>query len=216
MKRLLVFVFALIIVTGFSQSNEKSLSVGFKGGPTLSSFSKEQLDWGYVLKHSSGISIRYLINQKLAFETGISYEAKGSSMNLIYTDNYGSVISEEKTLYNRNYLTLPMLASVYFGKKTKFGANLGPYFSYLISYNQSVPYLYQHLANIIEYQNTPNTIDLGIILGLYSNIKVTEKILINLEIRNSFGFLGLRQYYGGYASNNQTHTLLLGLEYLIN
>ena len=62
MKRLLVFVFALIIGTGFSQSKEKLLSVGFKGGPTLSSFSKEYFDWKYALKHSSGISIRYLIN----------------------------------------------------------------------------------------------------------------------------------------------------------
>ena len=210
MKRLfLTFVYLLFVSFLYSQftkedvkevkSNEKSLLVGFKGGPTLSSFSREVLDWKYVLKHSSGISIRYLINQKFSFETGISYEAKGASDNIIFT--------EEKIYYNCNYLTLPMLASVYFGEKTKFGANLGPYFSYLISY--SVHYY---------FPPPPNNIDLGIILGLYSKIKLTEKILINLEIRNSLGFLGPKYYGGGYAINwkNQTHTLLLGLEYLIN
>ena len=91
-----------------------------------------------------------------------------------------------------------------FHVKTKFGANLGPYFSYLLSDNVEIS-----TGNDYGSAETLNVTNLGVIFGLYSNIKVTEKVFITLELRNNYDFLG------NSYSKNETHSLLLGLEYLI-
>ncbi|MEG1574158.1 MAG: porin family protein, partial [Bacteroidales bacterium] len=113
---------ALVLSSYAQKKIGKELFLGVKGGTTWSRLSitpkiKQQFEFGYI----SGVSMRYIEERFFGIIVELNFAQHGWKGTFEEKDsNYA---------YSRklNYIELPFLAHIYFGKKAfRFFVNLGP------------------------------------------------------------------------------------------
>jgi hypothetical protein len=107
-----------------------------------------------------------------------------------------------------NYLEIPFLTHIYFGKRTRIFANLGPQIVFLLSQTATSP-----PAQTTESRHldpVKNTFDYGFAAGLGVVVPI-RRTAIQLEIR---GYYGMNDIYSnamaGARSNNWKASVNLG------
>ena len=109
-----------------------------------------------------GLTFRVDFNKRLALKTGFSYELKGSTRGDC----------------RLNYLTLPILLQLKFGRAPLFFINIGPYVGYLLPVISDNDYYFKPF-------------DLGASIGLGIGIPISHQFGLTFEIRNNLGLMNV-------------------------
>ena len=175
------------------QDPRHNLAIGINGGVNLSSVSFEpSIKEKTFLTPSFGVTIRYISERYLKMFCGIqaeiNYSQRGWKENI--DDGTGDTYQR-----NMNYLEVPLMAHLAFGKDQGYGArfvlNLGPQFGYLLSENEKKSEAFHPNERpngvIWQYGKTAEVkFDYGIVGGL------------GIEARTGIGnfLLEARDYFG--------------------
>ena len=158
-------------------------------------------------RYKGGFTLRYVNLKYFGFQTELNYSAQGWSE----TSATGEVYN-----HRFDYLELPILAHIYFGKKnTKFFVNLGPEIRYMVADAANAPF-----SENAGYQQTTeieNRFDYGITGGLGVEYRTKKAGAFQLEARYHFGLGNVfnatkKDYFS--ASNNQA--ISVSIVYLFN
>lgn len=197
MKRLLrtILLFFLLSVQIFAQKNdfEKELYIGVGGGALMSSvdFLPTVLQKSNLGIHG-GISAKYISEKHLGLLLELNYAQRG------WTEDFPaeSGFTYSKTL---NYLEIPFMTHVYFGKKVRFIINAGPQLGFLLGSSDNMNEALaaditakrqQEPERLIgmQYVSEPKRFDYGIIGG------------VGMEFKTGVGNMALEgRYYFGLA-----------------
>ena len=218
LRNLILGVLVLSSSLIFGQTNQ--INVGFEGGPSLISLygndvveSYKDLSFGF----SCGLTFQYNFSKLISLRTNILFERKGLSTKKQATDEYGNPFGELTFHSNFNYLTLPLLGKLTFGKKIKFYVNAGPYLGYLLKQKDITEAFNEYPKT--ESDNTDNfeRLDFGVTTGLGMNFSIHENLLLSVEIRNNLGLPNISSLpivNDGRIKTNSTN-LLIGIAYRI-
>ena len=202
----------------FGQTN--NFNIGIEGGPSLISLHGNDMVESYddlSLGFSGGLSFQYNFSKLVALRTNISFERKGLTTKNQATDEYGNPIGELTFHSNFNYLTIPLLGRLTFGKKINFYINAGPYLGYLLNQKDITEAFGEYPKSELDNTDNFKRLDFGITSGLGMNFPIQEKFLLNFEIRNNLGLTNISSvpvYNDGSIKTNSTN-LLIGIVYRI-
>ncbi len=192
----------------FAQS-QKYL-VGFEGGPSLI------ILWGNeglkdyhknTIGYSGGVFLQHNLTEKVSLRTTLSFERKGSQ----------TVFDNPTTVLKLDYLTLPILARIHFGKKKNYFFDAGPFIGYLLKETEVTTG--DNVAKITS-DNTSyfSKFDAGVSIGLGFAYPIKGNIIFSVEIRNNLGIYNIHlssiSYKDAPVRTNSTN-LLLGMAYRI-
>ncbi|MCD7899242.1 MAG: PorT family protein [Bacteroides sp.] len=213
-------LFLLISLSSNAQVGElrNNLSIGFNGGVNLNnvSFAPTSIKQKGLMGFGGGFTMRYISEKYFAMICGIQIE-------LNYTQRgWEEEIENSTDTYSRNmnYLEIPFLAHLAFGRERGARAfiNLGPQFSFLLNEKENFSNSWDPSNRLSDQYNkkAERMFDYGIMGGL------------GLEIRTGAGnFLLEGRYYFGLADffNNSkkdpfsrsAHSVIMGrLTYLFD
>lgn len=166
-------------LSGQSRKNFKpEWNIGIGAGPTFSSvdfqagtINSEGVSTSTKQQLSGGISGRYISEKNLGIIVELNYSQQGWDEQFPSDD-----LNYEGATYSRqlNYLEMPILTHIYFGRKVRFFINLGPKISYLISEKEEINDV---LANYISSGNLPAR-------------KATDQYYKKIENKFDYGIMG--------------------------
>ena len=145
----------------------------------------------YLQGYNGGVVFRFIAEKNVGIQAELNYSQRGWK--------------ESNGLYTRqlNYIELPFMTHLYFGKKSRFFFNLGPKISYLISEKE----LLNNTTNSIQVQETTkiqNPLDYGLCTGPGFLINIKGNV-IQLDARANYSLSDIfsndkRDYFA--TSNN--------------
>nr|WP_207632518.1 porin family protein [Foetidibacter luteolus] len=194
-----------------SQTYRYHYVAGFETGPSLVGLGKQHAGTRLrsTLGFTGGIFVQYNTGQHLSFKSSLSFERKGATTKAQGIDGQGNPVSEVKTRFNFNYLTIPLLVKASFGKRVTWFANAGPYTGFLM--NQ---------VNVVSIDGLPTThtdnssqykpLDLGISAGAGISVPARRLFDVSFEIRYNKGFINISK--SGSVTTRAVH-FLFGLAY---
>ncbi len=175
--------------------------IGISGGATGSMlYFNPVVNQTYVLGYNGGVTYRFVTEKHFGLQIETNYSQRGwHEANIDYSRQM-------------NYLELPLLTHLYWGKTNRFIFNLGPKFSYLL--NEKV--LTDDHTKPDDEQRKPaaNKFEYGIAAGLGYNLHLRSAGTFQLELR---GYYGLSSIYPGamsdYFSNSNHINVALNFGY---
>jgi len=211
---LIVLILSSLLTLG--QTNK--FEVGLEVGPSLTSLrgndvldKNNDLSFGF----SSGLTFQYNFPKLISIRTNISFERKSSTSQVSATDQNGDQIGEITYHSYFDYLTIPILGRLTFGKKINFFVNAGPYIGYLIKLTDIIEAYGEHPKREFDDTDYYKRTDLGITTGLGARFPIKNKLFLSIEIRNNFGLTNISSFTvvnDGAIKTNSTN-LLFGIEY---
>jgi len=166
-------VLFLPFTIGQNNNFRKETYVGLSGGATGSMvYFKPIVEQSYLLAYQGGFVFRYISEKHLGVQAELNYIQRGWS-------------ESGKTFSKRlDYIELPFLTHIYFGKNARFFLNLGPEIGYLINetiLQNSNPgsTAEQHIRAI------QNKFKYGLTAGLGFSFHIKRQVL-QLEARGNF------------------------------
>ncbi len=175
-KHILLFSFFLLPIIAFGQSLfKRELALGVNGGMIASEVNfvpsiKESYNWRY----GGGITVRYISEKHFGLQAEVNYSQRG------WKGSYDNDLHYTRSL---DYIELPLLTHVYFGRKLRFIVNLGPKLSYMLSDNFDTNFVPGDSA---QYQKAKYKFDYGICGGGGFELH-TKSLCYILEGRYYFG-----------------------------
>ena len=208
-------IILLSVSNSFSQSSRST--VGFEGGSSFVTVYGNAIageNRSAAFRFSGGFSYQYRISDLFALRTNLFFERKG---NKVIIDDMILGVPVDITGHNYyNYLTVPLLCRVTFGKKIKFFANAGPYAGALLSERSiaettSKDQPRTESTDIERYER----MDYGISSGIGMNFKLLEDISLGFELRNNLGLRNIskRPVLNDGTIKNNTTSLLIGISF---
>lgn len=176
----------------FGQQNK--FVTGIEGGPSTTSIrwndkklKLTDFNKNPVICYTGGFYFQYNLPKYFSLYTSINIERKSTVSKGTWTDGNGNFIANYFDKSNFDFLTIPLLAKVNFGKKVKFFINVGPFVSYLIKETYIVevtdfPRLTGDNSNLYE------KFDIGVSEGLGLSIPIVKRLVLSCELRNNLGF----------------------------
>lgn len=164
---------------------------------------------------SSGLSFQYNFPKLISIRTNISFERKGFTTQGSATDQNGNQIGEITVHSYFDYLTIPILGRLTFGKKINFFVNAGPYIGYLIKQTNVTEAFSEYPKTETDNTDKFKRIDFGVTTGLGARIPIKSKIFLSIEIRNNLGLTNISSLpvvNDGSIKTNSTN-VLFGIEY---
>ncbi|WP_430403775.1 porin family protein [Fluviicola sp.] len=187
------FTLLLVFAVNFSYAQKNRFDVGIEGGPNLSTILNEESTNNYQLSilGSAGTFFQYNCKKTISFKTGLFYQQKGYQWKQDQIDLDDSSIGKGKFTSHLDYLTLPLLTKITFGKKINFFVNAGPYIGFLLQKTEQLKT--SNPSNSYKYQDMQGTnrFDFGLTGGLGLGIPIKEKWLITIEARNYSGIMNI-------------------------
>jgi len=169
---LFILIITLIFNPIYAQYKKypADISVGVQGGITGSMvYFKPAISQTYTTGYEGGLIFRYISEKNLGIQTELNFTQKG----------WG----ETGFARQMDYVEIPFMTHLYFGKKTRMFINLGPKAGFFlddrITLNDLTVQKYRHSTPVF------NKLDYGFTggFGLYTHIK---KQIFQLETRASF------------------------------
>lgn len=175
-----------------SQTHYSSnVSIGVKGGVDLSRVMfTPSVKQGFLLGGNAGFTFRYIEENHFGLIAELNFEQRG----------WKEDFEEHPFEYSRtvNYIQIPFLAHIYFGRRGRFFVNLGPEVGFKIGESTKANFNYSDLSSVPDFPSSlrttyqyqlaaENKVDFGISAGLGGEF--------NLNRRNSIYIEG-RFYYG--------------------
>lgn len=191
-RRLLYILTFLASIAFFADAQthySSNVSVGVKGGVDLSRINfTPSVKQSFALGMNGGVTFRYIEENHFGLIAEVNFAQRG----------WKEDFEEYPYKYTRtiDYIQIPFLAHIYFGRRGKFFFNAGPEVSFKIGESTSANFDYNNLSEIkdfpirITYQYqlaAENKVDFGISAGLGGEFNINRKNSIYLEGRFYYG-----------------------------
>ncbi|NDW18999.1 PorT family protein [Dysgonomonas sp. 216] len=189
-RTFIYFLFVVVCSINLIKAQSKfepEWNVGIGFGPTFSTQSlihqRAEIPAQNTQQFHGGLAIRYISEKNLGLIAELNYSQQGWEGKFKNNPEYAHK-------HSLNYIELPVLSHIYFGRKGRFFVNLGPKFQFLISEKEKIS---EALANDIDENSTPqynrnaqHKFDYGIMGG------------VGFELRTGIGNFALegRYYFG--------------------
>lgn len=198
MRPLLLTIILAMLCTFSAYTQKKDIFknefyIGAGGGVMSSSLDfMPTVQQSYLMGINGGISARYITEKHLGLIAELNYAQRG------WKEEFNT---EQDFAYSRtlNYLEIPFMTHVYFGKKIRFIINAGPQISLLLNDN---PKMSQALAqDMAEKQAADPNAKIGYQYSPFSELKKVDYGLIGgagIELQTLLGIFNLegRYYFG--------------------
>lgn len=197
--RMAVIRIAAILISGLSfipaaraqDHYNANLTVGIHAGAEASHMFfnpsvRQKLPFG----GTAGVSFRYVEEEHFGLIAELNWTQRG------WEENF----EEAPYNYRRtlNYIQIPVLAHIYFGRRGRFFFNAGPEIGFMIGEKVSANFNPADMATLPDFPNTnrmntqmtlkvQNKVDYGISAGLGGEFSLTPKHAISLEARFYYG-----------------------------
>lgn len=182
--------FAFGLFESFSQTHyNSSVYLGVKGGVDLSRVNfTPSVKQSFLPGVNFGASIRYIEENHFGLIAELNFEQRG------WKENF----EEAPFKYSRtiNYLQVPFLAHIYFGRRGRFFFNAGPEIGLRLGESTSANFDYTNVTNITGFpprniyqylEKAEQVFDYGISAGLGGEFFINRKNSIYLEGRFYYG-----------------------------
>lgn len=216
--RILVMVGLIVLNCSLisAQTHYKAqISFGAHGGVDLSRvLFTPSVTQQFLPGANAGLNFRYCEEKHFGFMVEANFEQRG------WKDDFeGEPFSYQRTV---NYIQIPFLSHIYFGKRGRFFINLGPSISFKVGESTKSNFDYNNVASIPNFPvhtsqqygyKTKAAVDYGIQGGLGGEFSINKKNAIFIEARYYFGLANLlsskrTDHFRG--SNQMTLSINLG------
>lgn len=170
-------LFVMLLLTGAVSAQPNDFKartyLGVHGGPTLSMvYFLPSVPTGFQQNYMGGLMFRHINEKHLGLQVELNYSQRG------WTESNG--------LYARrlDYIDLPFMSHLNFGRSVQFFFNIGPKIGYMIS--EEV--LLDQTAGSQSYQYThpvENKLDYGFVAGLGMIVEIKRQV-IQLDVRANY------------------------------
>lgn len=189
------FLLSAMIVAGVpavAQTHYSSnISMGVKGGVDFSRvFFNPSVEQKLKIGAVAGLTFRYVEENHFGLIAEVNFEQRGWSDNIEETDyKYSRTI---------NYIQIPVLAHIYFGRRGRFFFNAGPEVGFILSESTSTNFDVTSISSLPDFPYKGNTwaqltepvrqkIDFGISAGLGGEFFANPHHSLYLEARFYYG-----------------------------
>lgn len=213
MKKLSLILLTLLFAKGlWAQYTyiEPEISVGINQGVALWTtvgFSP-YVDQNFDVRYNGGFTFRYIGQKYFGVIAELNYTQRGWSSTSAQTG--------ERYDHRLDYLEIPFLAHIYFGKeKFRFFVNLGPKIRYMVNDESTPPF--SKNPGIEQTKPIENRFDYSICAGLGIELRTPKAGYFILEARYDYGLGNIYKNNKGEdfsLSNNQAITI--SIAYLFN
>ncbi len=208
---------AILFCSTLLLGQTNKFDIGLEGGPGLTFIRGNELidEYNATIGYSAGVAFQYNFPKMISIRTNLAFERKGSTRKFPAKDQDNNTIGKITFNTNFNYLTIPVLARITFGRKIKLFINIGPYFGYLIKQTEVMEAFNEFPETTTNNTENDKRFDVGITGGIGGGIAIHERILLTLEIRNNLGLYNISKipvYNDGSVKTNSTN-LLVGIVY---
>lgn len=219
MKRaisILVLILVLLPIAATSQTHYKGqYSLGGHGGVDLSRIMfTPGVPQVFLPGMNLGVNFRYTEEKHFALIAEVNF------MQVGWKENFdGEPFSYQRSV---DYIQIPLMSQIYFGKRGKFFINLGPSISFKVGGDTKSNFDYENVTSIPDFPihsyrqysyPTKGSIDYGISGGLGGEFSINKKNSLYLEARYYFGLANiLSADRGSYfrGSNPMSLQIILG------
>ncbi|MEO6683879.1 MAG: porin family protein [Ginsengibacter sp.] len=214
---LIAWILITLSFTGMGQKN--TIEYGFHGGLNVnSSHGSSSLNKkaGSTLGYHLGSHVKVKMTNHFGVKAILQYEQLGwAYRSLYFENNTGTGFSKGDVTYHLNYLNLPLLAEYEFGNKIKFNGQAGIFVGALLK-NQYITTIQDRSPSKIKSDNW-KLLNYGISVGIGSQITLTQKMKLNIDLRNSLGLCNLYKSSNSAQGTQKTNSLLIssGLSFLL-
>lgn len=193
-KSLPVVAVALLstAVTAHAQTHYSSnITVGVKGGVDFSRvFFNPTVRQGMKTGAVAGVTFRYIEENHFGIIAEANFEQRG------WKDNFeGAPYSYSRTV---NYIQVPVLAHIYFGRRARFFFNAGPEIGIKIGESTNANFDVNNIASLSGFPYSGRTwshltmpvsqkVDFGISAGLGAEFNISRRHSVYLEGRFYYG-----------------------------
>lgn len=196
MKRLKLFLPAtllcgLSLTAHAAARGEQKVYLGGKIGGNMSRvFFTPSIKQTFVPGINAGLSFRYIEEDYFGLIGELNFTQRGWKEDF---ENYPYEYQR-----NLNYLEIPLLSHIYFGKDNKFFINLGPELSVLLGESTKANFDYRNIDNIPDFPKklrttyqyqmaADNKIDYGITAGMGGEFSIGGTSSLSIEMRAYYG-----------------------------
>lgn len=221
---LLILLLSANFVTKAQQHYSSNITIGAKGGVTLSrTMFSPGIEQAFIMGYTGGFTFRYIEEKHFGLIAEINIQQRG----------WKETFEETPYSFQRQftYLQIPLLAHIYFGSEPfRFFFNAGPEIGFMIKENTSANFDYSSPGNYpsdlpVENRNTVqhtmginSKLDYGISAGLGIELIAAKRNSIVLEGRF---YYGLNNIFSAHkrdvfaASNGMSVMITLGYMFRI-
>ena len=204
------FIFCLFSVSISSNTYGQiaKFEYGIQSGININSANGNSIDKSHR-KLTTGIAvgghIRMKISDKVGIKLSVQYDQNGWSYHsLAFEDNTGTTLGTGDAIFKLNYLNIPVVTELSFGKKIRYRTNGGIFFGYLLS-NQTIikikepapPNIASTTSSSSEYRST----NFGLSFGIGMQIPVTHKLKLDLDMQDNIGLVNIDKAGGDIKTN---------------
>lgn len=224
-------LFALVIAFSIATtSNAQKIKIGVNAGATYSGFSGMSntfIDYNYWFGFMAGGSFEYYLNDNVSLRANLSFERKSNRAKSEYSlrESYDEPehIYDQTFTNHYDYLTLPVMAKVDFGRKNLFFVSGGIFVGYLLQSELRSQSEDQTNYDPIDepFDESPiNTtgfnkrLDYGISIGIGKRFKMSDKNELVLEIRDNLGLANTNDATSTKIKTNSVN-LILGWQFTL-
>lgn len=193
MVRLLAVLAAVFVAgaAGAQTHYSANMAVGVKAGADMSRmFFNPSVNQKMPFGATAGVTFRYVEEAHFGIIAELNFVQRGWK-----EDFEDAPYNYRRTL---NYLQLPVLAHIYFGRRGRFFFNAGPEIGVLLSESTSANFNPAEMATLPDFPNVnrmntqmtlkaQNRFDYGIAAGIGGEFSITEKHALNIEARFYYG-----------------------------
>lgn len=194
---------------------ESNVAIGVKGGADLSRmFFNPSVKQSFQPGAIAGVTFRYIEENHFGLITELNYVQRG------WKENF----EDTPFSYSRrmDYIMLPVMAHIYFGRRGKFFVNAGPEIGLRISDSYksdfdilntgSIPGFDQYHTTAQYTEPVKQRVDYGICAGLGGEFNINRRNSLSLEVRFYYGLGNLfssarKDYFNASNSMNLEFTL---------
>jgi hypothetical protein len=248
---LCVSIFLLALCSGGISAQQ--LKIGLKAGtgiPNLRNDGTNEISMGYssIISRNFGVIADIGLSKRLSIKTGLDYAGQGGIRkgqqpipNL--PAQFAQMLPSGTYLYasfdnesNLNYLEVPLMGKLEFGKKLKYYVNAGPYLGFLLNAKQKTsgtsqlfldkngtipltiqgqPLPAQSMDATTDIENDIHSTNLGLTGGVGLAIPVWNRSALLIDARAAYGLNSIQKDIATYGSS-RTGGIFLTLGYVFS
>lgn len=194
-----------------------NVAIGAKAGADMSRvFFNPSVPQGFIFGGVAGFTFRYVEESHFGLIAELNWTQRG------WKENFeGAPYRYSRTL---NYIQIPVMAHIYFGRRGRFFFNAGPEIGFFIGDKVSADFDPYNTAGLPDFPNTNRTntqmsmkvnqkIDYGISAGLGGEFSINRRNALYVEARFYYGLgnvLKSGRTEAFNASNQMSVSLCLG------
>ena len=188
MNRLLTSLFIGSTLVCHAQTNV--FDIGIEGGGGIATLRGNEFILNFHdprTGYTVGIFGQFNFKKLISLRTGAYLERKGSSFNVLFTDNTGQPIRTVKGKEHFEFITIPLLVRATFGNRLNYFVNAGGYIGLLQKQVEHTNGFENYPETNREQTSNFNSSEFGLSLGVGLSYKFKVPVSLSLEVRDNLG-----------------------------